>query len=135
MKENILYFDWYVDDRIYSLQYAGIEDDLAVLETENYIIYLTIIGDTLIKKGSFKYKSHDDFPSELKELISKNGIKEEYGSYKVLEKCYFNYCISKKIGDEEEFLCCFNTFNQIGTEKEEKTKMSQLINDFINIKK
>lgn len=44
MKENMLYFDWYVDDRVYSLEYAGIEDDLAVLETDNYILYLTIVG-------------------------------------------------------------------------------------------
>ena len=76
MKENMLYFDWYVDDRVYSLEYAGIEDDLAVLETDNYILYLTIVGDTLIKKDNLKYKNYDDFPLDLKELISKNGIQE-----------------------------------------------------------
>ena len=132
MKENMLYFDWYVDDRVYSLEYAGIEDDLAVLETDNYILYLTIVGDTLIKKDNLKYKNYDDFPLDLKELISKNGIQEEYGSYKVIESCCFNYCISKKIGDEEEFLCCFNTFNQIGSQDEEKSKMNQIINSYID---
>ncbi len=131
MKEGMLYFDWYLDDRKYSLEYAGIEDDLAVMETENYIIYLTVVGDAVIKKDNLKYKDYEDFPFDLRDLISKNGIKDVYGSYKVIETCYFNYCLSKKVADEEEFLCCFSTFTEIGSKEEEKERMEKLIDSYV----
>ncbi len=134
MSEQILYFDWYADeDKIYSIEYAGIDDDLAVLETDNYIVYLTMIGDTIFKDKEKKYKIYEEFPNELKEMISEKGIQDVYGSYTLVDKSYYYYCISKKIDDEEEFLCCFNTFNKLDSMDVEKEKMYNILINYLNI--
>lgn len=133
MTEQILYFDWYADDRIYSIEYAGTDDDLAVLETDNYIVYLTMIGDTIIKDKENKYKIYEEFPDELKEMISEKGIQDVYGKYTLVDNSYYNYCISKKIDNEEEFLCCLNTFNKLDSMEEEKEKMYNELIKYLSI--
>lgn len=133
MSEQILYFDWYADDnKFYSIEYAGVDDDLAVLETDNYIVYLTMIGDTIIRNKDNKFKIYEEFPSDLKKMISQCGIQERYGNYTLLDNSFYNYCISKKVDDEEEFLCCLNTFSKLDSMELEKDKMYKVLLQYLN---
>ena len=101
--EEIIYFDWYADEsRKHAVEYSGIQDDLAVLETENYIVYLTVIGDTNIRFEDTYLDDYKDFPDHLKVHIAKYGPDKIDSEFQIKELCRFNYCISKKIGDDEE---------------------------------
>lgn len=123
--ENILYKDSFLDeDKCHALEYSGVEEDLLVVETDQYIVFLTVVDNTLVTDGTMKYKKYEEFPEELKEAIRKNGKQDTYGKYKVLENCAFSYCINKKLpNDEEEFICCSDSFDQLVSTDEEIEKM------------
>lgn len=123
--EKVLYTDSCLSlDRKFALEYSGAEDDLLLLETEHHIVFLTLIDNTVIINGPVKYTKFDEFPDELKEAIRTHGIQDAYGKFRVLERCAFSYCISRKLEeDEEEFICCSPGFDEIGSEEEELEKM------------
>ena len=131
--EEIIYFDWYAEgSRKHAIEYSGIQDDLAVLETENYIVYLTVIGDTDIIVNGEHLNDYNEFPDSLKKDISEKGIENLAFDYQVKEVCRFNYCVSKKIGeDEEEFILCSKSFDILGDEQTEKHNMLQMLNDYL----
>ncbi len=131
--EELIYFDWYADEsKKYAAEYSGIQDDLSVLETENYIVYLTVIGDTNIRFKDLHLNDYIDFPDSFKSHISKNGMENIDTEYQIKELCRFNYCISKKIGeDEEEFILCSKSFDVLSNEQTEKENMVKFLNDYL----
>lgn len=89
--ENIIYFEWNIEQNPTDSNEALKEEELAILETENYIVYLNVI-----------------------------------------EPDYFKYCLSKKIGeDEEEFMLCSDGFDSLADKETTKKQMFNFLNKSI----
>lgn len=89
--ENIIYFEWNIDQNSSDSNETLNADELAILETENYIVYLDVI-----------------------------------------EPDYFKYCLSKKIGeDEEEFMLCGEGFDSLADKETTKKQMFDFLNKSI----
>ncbi|MBP2027609.1 hypothetical protein J2Z35_001406 [Acetoanaerobium pronyense] len=89
--ENIIYFEWNIDQNSSDSNETINAEELAMLETENYIVYLDFI-----------------------------------------EPDYFKYCLSKKIGkDEEEFMLCGEGFDSLSDKETTKKQMLDFLNKSI----